>query len=253
PGPRRAARCHRGGLPATDGRSRARGADGRAPDRAPLRTLGDGRVGPERGDGPRHPGAAPARAPRRGGARHPPGSAHRPRQGRARGAGAGRPPRARVRTRLPDDLPGGAGRRPGAHHLPAEVPRGRRNPGPGRRARCASGEAPMKPTRPVTTLRRPGGLVVTAPPAEPPSAVREGFVRSGETGVPPDVWGRPGTSGETSPDVSRRPTEPRAPQGSRVVVARKHAPARRRTTVYFQVATAEALTARCQAEGRELS
>ena len=113
------------------------------------------------------------------------------------------------------------------------------------------------PPKPPTTLRRPGGGVpsapAAAPPVEPPPAVREGFIRTGQgESVPPEVWEGPGRP-RTSPDVSGRPESARAPQGSRVIVARKRAPSRRRTTVYFQLATAEQLAARCLAEGREVS
>jgi len=95
--------------------------------------------------------------------------------------------------------------------------------------------------RPAATVRAPSQFAA-APPVDP--GVVEGFIQEGRTRATP---GRPGTSRDVPTSA------PRAPQGSKVLVARKSGAVRRRMTVYLSEDTAEALTRLCRNEGREQS
>ena len=94
----------------------------------------------------------------------------------------------------------------------------------------------------MTARARKPTATVRAPSAPTPAAVdptvAEGFIQEGRARA---AAGRP----ETSPDVPR--ARPRAPQGSKVLLARKSGDVRRRMTVYLQEDTADRLKAWCEA------
>lgn len=95
--------------------------------------------------------------------------------------------------------------------------------------------------KPRATIRAPR-------PAEPEPDARAvaHFVAGGE--APANVPERL----QTSADVPR-PRARRARDPENALVSREDGRTRRRTTVYFDVETAEALTHHCEVEGRELS
>lgn len=81
--------------------------------------------------------------------------------------------------------------------------------------------------KPQVSVRRP-------PPAAPPTAEADAFIR-GASGAEPS----------SAPPAGAK----RAPPGSRVQIERQGGRVRRRMTIYFAPDTAEALTAWCEANG----